>query len=106
MSPKSSIRTVQAELEAGIALTKCQQCGCMESTLKNLAVALPTINSTETSALTESVTASLNKMRPVKYSCLGCEYCYPAVSRILYSSSLKCLPQSCDQRWMYHSQSD
>jgi len=43
MTPEESLQTVRAELEAGIALLKCQKCGCMESALKNLAAVLPTI---------------------------------------------------------------
>jgi len=81
VTPEESLQTVRAELEAGIALPKCQQCGCMESTLKSLATFLPTIGTDNVSALVESVSASLKKMRPIQYACLGCEYCYPAVAQ-------------------------
>ena len=76
-----NVQRMWAELETGIALPKCQKCGCMESTLKNLAAALTTINSHEAAALKEIVSASMEKMRPVQYSCLGCEHCYPAVAQ-------------------------
>lgn len=81
MTPEEGIQTVRTELGAGIALLKCQKCGCMESALKNLATVLPTIGIDEASALAESLPASLRKMRPIQYSCLGCEYCYPAVAQ-------------------------
>ncbi len=77
---EKSVQTVWAELEAGIALPKCQKCGCMESTLNNLASVLPTIGKDESGAFAEDITASIKKMRPIQYSCLGCEHCYPAVA--------------------------
>lgn len=43
MTPEERLQTIRHELEAGIELTKCQQCGCMEDTLKQLASVLPTI---------------------------------------------------------------
>lgn len=102
MTLESSVNTVQAELEAGIALPKCQQCGCMESALKNLASVLPTIGTDEASALAESVSASLKKMRPIKYSCLGCEYCYPAAAQnafgLAYPSFNEMADLSCEFR--------
>lgn len=81
MPPEEGIQTVRAELEAGIALPKCQQCGCMADGLKNLAAVLPTIGTDEASALAGNVSAFLDKMRPIKYTCLGCEYCYPAAAQ-------------------------
>ena len=96
MSSVASLNSVQAELEAGIGFAKCQQCGCMESALKNLASILPTINSDETFALAESVSASLQKMRPIKYACLGCEYCYPAVAQNAFGQVFPAADQTAD----------
>lgn len=81
MTPEKGLQTVRAELEAGIALPKCQKCGCMESALKSLVAVLPTIGTDDASALAASVSASLKQMRPIQYACLGCEYCYPAVAQ-------------------------
>lgn len=82
---EEAIQTVWAELETGIALAKCQKCGCMEGTLKSLAAILPAIGTHETAILMESISTSLEQMRPVQYSCLGCEYCYPAVAQNAFS---------------------
>ncbi len=82
------------ELEAGIVLPKCQKCGCMESALQNLAVVLPTIGTDDASALAESVSALLKKMRPIQYSCLGCEYCYPAVAQNAFGQAFPSLSQA------------
>ena len=94
MIAEEGIQTVRAELEAGIALPKCQKCGCMESALKNLATVLPTIGTDEASALAESVSASLQQMRPIQYSCLGCEYCYPAVAQNAFGQAFPSLDEA------------
>ena len=91
---KEGIQTVCAELEAGIVLPKCQKCGCMESALKNLAAVLPTIGTDDASALAESVSASLKKMRPIQYSCLGCDYCYPAVAQNAFGLAFPALSEA------------
>lgn len=81
MMSEVTIQSVRAELETGVALPKCQKCGCMDSTLRNLAAMLATMGTPEAAVLKESVTAAREKMRPIQYSCLGCEYCYPAVAQ-------------------------
>lgn len=96
MTSESSLKTVQAELEAGIVLPKCQQCGCMESALKNLAAVLPTIGTGVASALAENISDSLKKMRPIKYTCLGCEYCYPAVAQNAFGQAFPSLSQAAE----------
>jgi tetrahydromethanopterin S-methyltransferase subunit A len=80
MTPKEGLQTIRQELEAGIKLTKCQQCGCMEDTLKQFASVLPTIGTHDACILTAHVSDGLTKMRAVQYACLGCEHCYPAVA--------------------------
>ncbi len=94
MTTEEGIQAVRAELEAGIALPKCQKCGCMESALKNLAAVLPTIRTVEMSALAESVSTSLEKMRPIQYTCLGCEYCYPAVAQNAFGQAFPALSEA------------
>jgi tetrahydromethanopterin S-methyltransferase subunit A len=108
MTTAESLEPIRAELEAGIALPKCQKCGCMESTLKNLVDVLPNVG-TNAATLAKSVSASLKKMRPIQYSCLGCEYCYPAVAQNALGQAFPSLSQaatdlSCefqihDERW-------
>jgi tetrahydromethanopterin S-methyltransferase subunit A len=80
MSPEEALQTIRTELDAGIKLTKCQQCGCMEDTLQQLAATLPTIGMDDTSALVQRITEALTHMRPIQYPCLGCAHCYPAVA--------------------------
>lgn len=103
MTSIKDLQTVHDELEAGIALPKCQKCGCMESTLKNLATVLPTLNTIEAATLADSVSVSLGKMRPIQYACLGCEHCYPAVAQNAFGLAFPTASQvtsdlSCDFR--------
>ncbi|HNB51933.1 MAG TPA: DUF4346 domain-containing protein [Anaerolineales bacterium] len=77
----TEIKTVRAELETGIALPKCQKCGCMEGALKNFAAILPALDSAEMDGFGQSVLDALKKIRPIQYACLGCEPCYPAIAQ-------------------------
>jgi len=66
------------EIQTAIALPKCQQCGCMQGTLRKADDFLLTTNP-ETDDLKRVVKQSLSQMQPVKYECLGCDYCYAGV---------------------------
>ena len=96
LTPEAGLHTVRNELEAGIALPKCQKCGCMESALKNLASVLPTIDTDESSALAEDISASLKKMLLIQYTCLGCEHCYPAVAQNALAEAFPSLSSGTD----------
>jgi tetrahydromethanopterin S-methyltransferase subunit A len=78
MNNKNDIELGQTELETGMALAKCRQCGCMQETLDHLAALLPSLDSL---ALADKVAAWRELMQPVRYNCLGCEHCYPAVAQ-------------------------
>ena len=99
MTPEEALHTAWTELETGIELTKCQQCGCMEDTLKQLATVLPTLGTADACDLAKRMTDALEHMRPIKYSCLGCEHCYPAVASNALSlafPALELMDVSCD----------
>ena len=103
MRREESLKTVRAELEAGIALRKCRQCGCMESALKNLAGVLPAASTDGAAVLAEILPAWLEQMDPVQYACLGCEHCYPAVAQNAFGQAFPALEEaaadlSCDFR--------
>jgi len=96
MTPEESIQVARAELETGLALPKCQKCGCMESALKNLAAVLPTLDTQAAAVLAPSMSESLDKMRPIQYACLGCEHCYPAVAQNALALAFPALEQAPD----------
>lgn len=103
MSSENSIQTVREELEIAIEKPKCQKCGCMDSALKNLGSVLPTIVSEDLTALVRTVSDSINKMHPIQYACLGCEYCHPAIAQNAFDIAFPDISQtmgelSCEYR--------
>ena len=74
------IQEIRAELAEGMNLPKCQQCGCMKETLEQLGDALPLLKTASAAALASELGSWQQQMRPIKYACLGCEHCYPAVA--------------------------
>jgi tetrahydromethanopterin S-methyltransferase subunit A len=91
MTPEEGFQTIRFEIDTGIALPKCQKCGCMDSALKNLAAVLPSVISDDVSTLVEAISLSLEKMRPIQYTCLGCEHCYPAVAQNAFGMAFPAL---------------
>jgi tetrahydromethanopterin S-methyltransferase subunit A len=74
------IQKIRAELADGMNLPKCQQCGCMKDTLEQLAGVLPSLKAQTAAPLVAEIRAWQQQMKPFKYACLGCAYCYPAVA--------------------------
>lgn len=103
MTSADSLQAIRTELEEGIRLRKCQQCGCMDSALKNIAAALSTTGTEGAFALAEFVSDSLEKMQSIQYACLGCEHCYPAEAQSAFDLAFPALKSmaadlSCDFR--------
>ncbi len=101
--PGEAVNKIQSEMEEGINLLKCRQCGCMKDTIENL----------KSSGLQEIGLNELDswekKMIPVKYSCLGCAHCYPAVAMNLFNEAfpeksnteLSCAFEIKKDKWPY-----
>ena len=93
-----AVNKINSEMEEGIELLKCQQCGCMEETLDILKSDFPT-----------EVDKWEKKMIPIKYSCLGCAHCYPAVAMNLFNEAfpeqankkLECAFEVKEDKWPY-----
>lgn len=107
MSEGESIQKVHSELQEGMALKKCRKCGCMQEALESLQTALTAPEVGASNDLLTNIGSWLTQMEPNKYSCLGCDYCYPAVAQnILFESypdlavdtSLSCSTSE-DQTW-------
>lgn len=69
---QDQLHRIRAELAEGMNLPKCRQCGCMKDALSQITGALP--------PLSGDIGAWQQQMKPIKYACLGCAYCYPAVA--------------------------
>lgn len=80
MKDEKPIQEIRAEIAEGINLPKCQQCGCMKETLEQLGSVLPTLKTEATAMMAGGVAAWQKQMKAIKYSCLGCAHCYPAVA--------------------------
>jgi len=89
---------ISSEMNEGINLLKCQQCGCMKETLEILKSDFPS-----------EVENWEKKMIPIKYSCLGCAHCYPAVAMNLFNevfpekvnTQLDCAFEVKTDKWPY-----
>jgi len=99
---------VSDELEAGMRLAKCRQCGCMAGALDSLALALGELGASHEVDLEEKLSGWKSLMKPIRYSCLGCEHCYPAVAENAFheafpevdlSDSLACGYQVVQGEW-------
>lgn len=77
---QEALTKTQDELEAGMHFAKCRQCGCMGGALDTFAGQLQGIDSEEAVELVEEIATWQAQMKPIRYACLGCEYCYPAVA--------------------------
>jgi tetrahydromethanopterin S-methyltransferase subunit A len=75
------------EIQAGIALAKCQQCGCMRETLDQINLALPGLPAAETEAFRSNILVWLAKMKPVHYECLGCDPCFAGSAQNAFSNA-------------------
>ena len=93
------VNQINSEMNEGINLLKCQQCGCMKETLEVLK-----------SEFASEVDNWEKKMIPIKYSCLGCAHCYPAVAVNLFNEAfpekasntqLDCAFEIKEDKWPY-----
>ena len=74
--PVSAVEVARAELEEGLALAKCQVCGCMREALE--AIGGTKSAAPEVRGLAERAAGWIGRLGPQQYTCLGCPHCYPA----------------------------
>ncbi len=85
MAQKSPLNKIQSELQEGMGLAKCRKCGCMKDALEALQSSLLSFSqSDEFLDLLEDIERWRDQMKPIKYACLGCEYCFPAVAMNIF----------------------
>jgi len=84
--PEEPTTKIKTQIENGIRLAKCRKCGCMKEALESMKHALLTSDKTKTYPdLLENTDQWLKQMEAIKYSCLGCEYCFPAVATNIFN---------------------
>lgn len=108
MAGEGSIKKIQFELQEGIRLAKCKKCGCMKECLESLRSCLSSLQTEDSLGLVENIQHWLKQMEPIKYACLGCEYCFPAVAVNIFNQaypkasraqSLSCAFEVREQTW-------
>lgn len=67
-----------AQLLEAAAARKCWSCGCLHNTLSAIEGALPADQ--RSPELDAAMQAGRERLVPVRYDCLGCEVCYPALA--------------------------
>ena len=78
---------IEDELREGMSLAKCRKCGCMKEALDALANSAKNLNTTSVDGFASSLSRWQSEMEPIKYACLGCEYCFPAVAMNLFGAA-------------------
>ena len=72
------MREVAAQLGAAAQAKKCWSCGCLHHSLNAIEQGLPT---TERPAqLAAAIDSARSRLAEVRYDCLGCDVCYPALA--------------------------
>ena len=95
MSKNTMVKKILSELQEGINLPKCRKCGCMKETLEFITSFSPKSSTKELVNLKENAANWLKHMAAIKYSCLGCEHCYPAVTMNVLN---EVFPESVEQQ--------
>ena len=81
------LEKIDDELREGMALAKCRKCGCMKDTLESLSTAVSVAQVGEAEQLQGNISRWQQQMEPIKYACLGCEYCFPAVTMNAFNAA-------------------
>jgi tetrahydromethanopterin S-methyltransferase subunit A len=82
MSNKA-IDKIKIELQKGMKLSKCKKCGCMKESLE--AIQSFSFKEEGLSDLMQEIGSWRKQMEQIKYACLGCEHCYPAIAMNIFT---------------------
>ncbi|MCL5020268.1 MAG: DUF4346 domain-containing protein, partial [Bacteroidetes bacterium] len=74
------LEKIESELREGMSLAKCRKCGCMKEALDALSKSSAGLEGNPEADFSNNISQWHSQMEPIKYTCLGCEYCYPAVA--------------------------
>ena len=69
---------VAAQLFEATEAKKCWPCGCLHQSLQTIERAVPSAE--RSPELASALSAATALLLPVKYECLGCQVCYPALA--------------------------
>ena len=80
MAGTDALENIRSQLQEGMKLRKCRKCGCMKEALESLRASLPELEAKGALNLLSDVKGWLKRMEPIRYACLGCDYCFPAAA--------------------------
>ena len=86
-----SVREAVSQLDEAAAAKKCWQCGCLHGSLRAIEDAIP--EAERPAELSRSVAAARSRLTSLKYDCLGCEICYPAIAMNALNVGTDACPQ-------------
>lgn len=72
------LKEAASQFREAAAAKKCWGCGCLRQSLASVQKAFP--SGTGSESLDEALRAASELLVPVRYDCLGCEVCYPALA--------------------------
>ncbi|MCS7312913.1 MAG: DUF4346 domain-containing protein [Acidobacteria bacterium] len=108
MADTKPVDFIRSELRKGMGLPKCRKCGCMQESLEGLQALLPSLQGEAFSDLLANIESWLKQMEPIKYACLGCDDCFPAVAmnalhrafpEVGESQALSCAFEMSEHHW-------
>lgn len=108
MAETNPVDKIQSELREGMGLPKCRTCGCMKESLESLQASLSSLQVEVSPDLLANIEHWLKQMEPVKYACLGCDHCFPAVAMNAFhhafpevggSQALSCAFEESEHHW-------
>lgn len=72
------VKEAASQIREAAAAKKCWPCGCLHSSLRAIEQAFP--QGKRPAELAEAIQAARPRLSEVKYDCLGCEVCFPAIA--------------------------
>jgi tetrahydromethanopterin S-methyltransferase subunit A len=86
MIPTQQSKAIE-EIQSGLDLAKCQQCGCMQETLDQINRALLHLSKDAGEVFRTRIPGWQAKMKPVRYRCLGCDHCFAGSAQNVFTSA-------------------
>ena len=94
MNRDEGVAEAVAQLREASAAKKCWGCGCFHQAVAAVERALP--DGECPTDLDAALRTARERLTPVKYDCLGCDVCYPAVAlNALHRADVPVEPESC-----------
>ena len=75
---KAGLKEAAGQLREAAAARKCWPCGCLHSSLRAIEMAFP--EGERPAELEEAIQTARGRLTAIKYDCLGCEVCFPAIA--------------------------